>query len=138
MLSLKHIKVELEKAWGPSDPAISMCASILSALEALPETEARMLSLGYFKRVSGARAVDEALMKALGLLTSGDHPALVRHFVFFDDDGQEYPVAAKDYEQATVDGWLVHPRTGEPDPKFRERTYLFFDLAPGLMGGLHG
>ena len=125
MSRLDEIRAVIAKDW-PDDPVVDVCERIIGFLVKLPEEELRQLSPTAFSRGVGRDEVDELLLKAITILTATSVKILEPHFLFIDDEDQEYEVSRESLRYAQREGTLVHPKTGSEIEDYESHILPYF------------
>lgn len=92
----------------------------------LRDEELRMLTFATFKNAAQTAAIDEKLIRAVGLLTNSSVHALDSRLLFIDDEAREFEIEKEELAEARKTGLFIHPETGSPVEHFESKIIPFF------------
>jgi hypothetical protein len=132
MKNYQEINSALERGWG-NDPIFSTCTHLIKQLHKEKPEKLRMLTFRNLVDIIQKKSIDEELIKALIVLESLEVKVLEKHYLFIDDNDEEFEYAAEDLSKAEKDGGLAHPITGQLLIDYKKFIFPYFSLNQELL-----
>jgi hypothetical protein len=122
---IDDLKAELRERWSES-ATLELCLRIVDVMSRLSDDELQMWTFATFKKAVERAAIDEELIRAIGLLTNSSVHALDSRLLFIDDDEREFEIEKEELAAARKTGFFIHPETGRPVHHFESKIIPFF------------
>lgn len=117
----------LQRAWG-NNPEYRLAYALLEFVESHGK-EMSHVTYGFFTQIAREQQIDDPEVIARVAQYLADTKLLRVEFEFIDDDDKVYKIDVKTVNQARVTGKFVNPGTGEIEPDFEDKLFVFFSAS---------